>query len=372
MLQSHADRIHFLLYEDIVCGKYRPFLQRYSSREILESLIFEANTHKIATIGKNENADTYLEDDYTQVGFKEVGDYELVVKELANGKKEIILKPLQTYELREVMDIPQFPSFKCNCFMALMGDEFERLKIRAGKILDTCNDIAVLKTYASKHVQKAKKLYYDAKLLLKELQEKKNQDDVYIIFALNLFIIRTILFFQKLFRPYLKTREETEEQLMSELIKEITWRKLYSLFRCSGKGYCEYLKKTYTDKPDVLESHVHELHEDQGKSFYGKQTQPYSQEFRAFKKIKINCNLNVLVDMYLQMLDVIKVEGKLVMETSLDNLEVFLLHTYIDKDGKDINPLTLKTYLKPYRDDKHLKGKSKRRIDLSPFFKDEE
>jgi hypothetical protein len=366
------NRIHFLLYEEIVSGKYRPFLQRFSSKEVQESLIFEANTHKIATIGKNENADTFLEADYTQLGFKESGDYEIIVKELANGKKEIILKPMKTYELREVMDIPQFPSFKCTCFMALMGDGFERLKIRAGLVLDSSDDIGQLKSYASKHVQKAKKLYYDAKLLLKELQEKKNQDDVYIVFALNLFIIRTILFFQKLFRPYLKTREETEEQLMSELIKEITWRKLYSLFRCTGKGYCEYLKKTYTEKPDVIESHVHELHEEQGKSFYGKQTQLYSQEFRAFKKIKINCNLNVLVDMYLQMLDVIKIEKKHVMETSLDNLEVFILHTFIDKDGEDINPLTLKTYLKPYRDDKHLKEQSKRRIDLSPFFKDEE
>jgi hypothetical protein len=189
---------------------------------------------------------------------------------------------------------------------------------------------------------------------------------------LNLFIIRTILFYQKLFRPYLKTKEETEEQLMSELIKEITWRKLYALFRCSGKGYCEYLKKTYSEKPDVSENQVNEIQEQQYESVCNKHAPYIPMEIRDFKKIKINCNLNVLVDMYFQMLNVIKVKDKHVIETTLDNLEAYILHTFLDKNGKDIHPLTLHTYLKPYRDDKHLKSESKNRIDLSSFFKPED
>lgn len=365
------DRIHILLYEEIVSGKYRPYLSKYSTKENLESMVFEANTHKIAVVSKNGNSE-FTESDYCYYGFKNPEDYEIITKELLNGKKEIYIRPQCSYELREVMDIPQFVSFKCSSFMALMGDGFERIKIRAEKRLESSGDVNEIKSYASKHVQKSKKLYHDAKHLLKEMQDKKSQDDVYIIFALNLFIIRTILFYQQLFRPYLKTKEETEEQLMSELIKEITWRKLYTLFRCSGKGYCEYLKKSYLEKTDDPENELQEPSVSIEKTFDGEKSQQAGQGTRPYRRIRINCNTNVFIDLYLQKLETIRVKGKPIIETTYENLEDFFVYGFIDKKGKPLSRHTVRTYLKPYRTDKRLKSENPRRIDISEHFKEEE
>jgi len=372
MLSNVSDRIHILLYEEIMSGKYRPYLAKFSSREVLEGMIFEANTTRIAVVGKADDTASFFDTEYCHYGFKSTDDYDIQIKELNSGKKEIYLKPMCSYELREVMDIPQFVSFKCSCFMALMGDEFERIKIRAEKILVSINDVNQLRAYASKHVQKLKKLYHDAKHLLKELQDKKSQDDVYIIFALNLFIIRTIMFYQQLFRPYIKTKEESEEQLMSELIKEVTWRKIYSLFRCSGKGYCDYLKKSYTENTDVSGSTVNEPPADKEKTFSKKESQPAAEGDRAYTRIKINGNTNAFIEMFFQLLETIKINEKTIIETSYKNLEAFMLYSFTDKWGKPLRKHTLNTYLKPYRHDKRPKGENSNRIDVSGFFTEEE
>jgi len=267
------------------------------------------------------------------------------------------------------MDIPQFMSLKCNSFMELMCDEFERIKIRAEKILENINDEKLIRAYANKHVQKAKKIFYDAKRLLREVQRTEDSENIYIFFALNLFLVRTILFYQKMFRPYLKLEPDTEEQLFHEVIKELSLQKLCTLFPCGKSGYGDYLKKSFIENTEHSEANVQESQSDYTKTFSDEKSQPSVVEKIGYERIKVNGQVNVLVDIFIQLLDEIEVADGMFLETSKENLQAFMVANFKDKNDKAFSSYTIGTYLKPYRIDKHIKKESSKRIDVSKRMK---
>jgi len=366
MTENLYDSIHIKLFEEIINGELNPTKARFNKANVLKGLIEEANTIQVAVLPTTANTQEFIEStDFTLFGYRSQSDYDLDIRRLSNGKHEIYIKPLSVYEPLEVVEIPIFNSFKCNCFLELLGDEFERITIRAEKILDHANDPKLTGAYASKHVQKAKKLFHDAKRKLKEVQKKNNSEDIYVFFILNLFIIRTILFYQKMFRPYIKQKEDTEEKLMYEVLNILSLKKLCSLFHSEKSGDCENCKKSLIENTGYSGGDVQESHAKYEETFLDNKSQPVIIGTSTYERIRVNGQINVLVDVFLQMIDKIKVEEGMFIETSRQNLRDFILANFNDKNNKPYSFHTINTYLKPQRTDKQIKDKSDRKIDLS-------
>jgi hypothetical protein len=86
-----------------------------------------------------------------------------------------------------------------------------------------------------------------------------------------------------------------------------------------------------------------------------------------FTKMKINCNVNQLVDIYYQLFRELFVEGKPYIDGSVNDLANILVNSFVDKDGRDLSPDTIKTILKPSKSDK--RPKPHNRIDLDKMLK---
>ena len=82
----------------------------------------------------------------------------------------------------------------------------------------------------------------------------------------------------------------------------------------------------------------------------------------AFKKIKINVNVNQIVDLFYQLNTKNAENGKPYIESNLNDLKTAIVTIFCDKDLNDLSPQTVETILKPSRDDK--RPKDYKRIDL--------
>ena len=81
-----------------------------------------------------------------------------------------------------------------------------------------------------------------------------------------------------------------------------------------------------------------------------------------FKKMQINCNLNQFIDIHYQFTRELFVDGKSMIDGSVNDLVAIIVNSYVDKDGKDISPETVKTILTPSRTEK--RPKPHKRIDI--------
>ncbi|WP_394759903.1 hypothetical protein [Flavobacterium sp.] len=81
-----------------------------------------------------------------------------------------------------------------------------------------------------------------------------------------------------------------------------------------------------------------------------------------FKKMQINCNLNQFIDIHYQFSRELFVDGKSMIDGSVNDLVAIIVNSYVDKDGKEISPETVKTILTPSRTEK--RPKHHKRIDI--------
>ena len=81
-----------------------------------------------------------------------------------------------------------------------------------------------------------------------------------------------------------------------------------------------------------------------------------------FKKMQINCNLNQFIDIHYQFSRELFVDGKSILDGSVNDLVAIVVNSYVDKDGKEISPETVKTILTPSRTEK--RPKPHKRIDI--------
>lgn len=87
-----------------------------------------------------------------------------------------------------------------------------------------------------------------------------------------------------------------------------------------------------------------------------------NQNQLPFKKMQINCNLNQFIDVHYQFTRELFVDGKSMIDGSVNDLVAIIVNSYVDKDGKDISPETVKTILTPSRTEK--RPKPHKRIDI--------
>ena len=82
----------------------------------------------------------------------------------------------------------------------------------------------------------------------------------------------------------------------------------------------------------------------------------------TFKKMQFNGNLNQLVDIFYQLHRELFVDGKPYIEGNTNDLEAWIVNSFLDKEGKEISPLTVKTILKPSKEEK--RPNTHKRLDI--------
>ena len=80
-------------------------------------------------------------------------------------------------------------------------------------------------------------------------------------------------------------------------------------------------------------------------------------------KIKINSNLNQLVDIFFQLNRELFIEGKPFLDANTNDFVALICNNFVDKDGHEISSATVETILRPSKYDK--RPKSHKRIDVN-------
>ena len=85
-------------------------------------------------------------------------------------------------------------------------------------------------------------------------------------------------------------------------------------------------------------------------------SQNKESKFQApINKIRFNDQLNVLVDLFYQLKTTQSTSGKNYLEASIQDLTNLIVNNFLDKDGNEISPATVRTILSPNRHDKRPK-----------------
>jgi hypothetical protein len=86
-----------------------------------------------------------------------------------------------------------------------------------------------------------------------------------------------------------------------------------------------------------------------------------------YSKMKFNCNVNQFVDIFYQLTRELFSEGKPILDGSINDLAIILTNSFVDKDGRELSPETIKTILTPSKSDK--RPKPHKRIDIDNILK---
>ena len=81
-----------------------------------------------------------------------------------------------------------------------------------------------------------------------------------------------------------------------------------------------------------------------------------------YSKIKINCQINQFIDIFYQLNRELFWEGKNLIEGSINDIAIIISNSFVDKDGNEISPETVKTIFRPSKQDK--RPKPHKRIDI--------
>ena len=84
-----------------------------------------------------------------------------------------------------------------------------------------------------------------------------------------------------------------------------------------------------------------------------------------FNKLKFNGNVNQLVDVFYQLSRELFVDGKSYLDGNTNDIIALIVNSFLDKEGKEISPLTVKTILKPSKEEK--RPNTHKRLDIEKF-----
>ena len=65
----------------------------------------------------------------------------------------------------------------------------------------------------------------------------------------------------------------------------------------------------------------------------------------AFSRLKINCNINQLVDIFYQLHRELFTDGKPIIDGNINDFVAVIVNSFTDKDGRELSPETVKTML---------------------------
>lgn len=317
-------------------------------------LVKSANSQVVKTASSKEQIEKeLLSHDFTFYGYHTTSDYEFKINyESSCGAHQAKIQPVKVYDLQENMLLPLPPDEKSRFFLAFFSDEFERIKIRAEKVLAIASTENVLRIYAFRNLQLARKLFHDATFLFHSLsfrsEKPKDETELYIVYILNLFIIRTLVFYSKFFRPFIDSEPLSEEKLRKELIQEAPINLKYPWLFDQKPNLYSSLNSFFTNSmaKDVIPPYTQNANDvDNGSNVLGTVSNIGLQHLKG--RFQLKCNVNTFIDIFYQMIHEKKAGNDPYLDCETQDLINALSFLFKDKDGNPLNPESIKTILKP-------------------------
>lgn len=95
-------------------------------------------------------------------------------------------------------------------------------------------------------------------------------------------------------------------------------------------------------------------------------TQEFSKQqmkkAETFNRLKINCNINQLVDIFYQLHRELFINGKPIIDGNINDFVNVIVNSFVDKEGRELSPDTIRTVLTPSKVEK--RPKPYKRIDI--------
>jgi len=82
----------------------------------------------------------------------------------------------------------------------------------------------------------------------------------------------------------------------------------------------------------------------------------------SFHRLKINCNINQLVDIFYQLHRELFINGKPIIDGNINDFIIVMVNSFVDKDGRELSPETIRTIMIPSKVEK--RPKPYKRIDI--------
>ena len=349
-----AKSTDFTIYKQVVRGSFNPLTVSKSQIRSSFNLVSFANTETIYSAPTKEDAAHFISKiNLTNLGYHSTADIDInYINHPGTNGFQVVIKPNRIYELSEDISLPEPPDEKGKIYLDFFSDEFERVKIRAEYIM--YGDLAdkKIRSYACRNLQLLRKLYHDSRISFNKLSacscNDEMQSDLFIMYALNLFIIRCIVFYTKFFKPFLNEEPPEETDLRNAFHSEMPrmlkypWLFIHRpplyevLADCSGtSNVCEtnvsYQKIKTDEKPDIPESLLKEALE----------------VIQMKGCIKLNCPSNAFINEFYKMINEYKTEDMPWLSVEPKNLIRLLNYICIDNTGQPLNASTIRTVLKP-------------------------
>jgi hypothetical protein len=215
------DFVEFSLYDEIVNGGMRPFLDQYSSDQNVKKLLGKVKGVKTIKFDSRDKFIDNINNFIDKHCYAKEGDlFEVEISQgEGDGAGTIIATPIEPEGLNDLfdIDIPPPPDKKSEIFLDIITHEYDKIKRRAQKALLSFKNADKITFFANRNVQNAKRIAVDAHRVSKQLKSADHDcfdhPDSYIFYLVKLFLVRSILFYQGIFEPYIKSKILNEEEL---------------------------------------------------------------------------------------------------------------------------------------------------------------
>ncbi|MCU0615004.1 MAG: hypothetical protein MUD09_07980, partial [Desulfobacterales bacterium] len=224
------DFVEFSVYDSMVNGEMRPFLDEYSSDKNVKKLLNKYTPFKTLKFGRGRNRYKKFIEDFNDfmstVPGKKAGDIYNIVFFKDPDDRIIRIMPAEPKEINSLIDIdiPPAPDYKSEVFCEIIEFEFQWIKERAQIALKSFKNEELLSLFANRGLQIAKRIAVDAHKVSKQVKppdrDTWNDPNSYIFYLLKLFLLRSIIFYQGLFEPYIKSKIYNKDQLRVFLFQE--------------------------------------------------------------------------------------------------------------------------------------------------------
>ncbi len=331
-------RKEFSIYCEILHGKLQPTRTQFDDPHLLANLIEYANTQEFLNLEIPQK-------EYLKIGYRTPEDF-IILKGSTNNLETVTIIPNKYYLIGDKLDndIIKPPCYKSKCYLQLLMDEFERIKIRARNLLNMNTQTEELKILATKNLRNAEFLLressaYSHYLVIPENDNKK-QTLYYINDCLKKFLIKSIRFYHRLFNPFITEYYNSSKKLINNIDKTTS---------------ADCIKYIYQDNVNMINDNS----SDYEKQTYNKSGSP---------KLRWTSKINQLTTLFLDLLEkgIIEIKDENTSysqkvskfpETFLTNMDLvdFIHLNFLDNKGHTLSKETLRTYLNPKRIDKKSK-----------------
>lgn len=269
---------------------------------------------------------------FKQYGFRFKNDFKVETRQSIFDNVTILtLVPQKVYELKDSIEILQEPYCeKGKKLNLLLGDTFERLKVKSKNILQNSESDDMITHYAKKNIQVAMRNCYDARETLIKMQRTKNSDAINLAIMANAYITNVHSYLLKMFSSYYVDKKNLNYKQKADLLDVI-------IKNAMREPQIEYDSKSNKETKQV-----------------------------KFPRIKLNIQTNQFLTAIYELLNYRTEDNTPLFEIDQKELEELLSKIVYDKKGNLLKKTTINTCLKPSRDDKRVVISKK--IDVINYF----